>query len=72
MQAHEHGWLRHQSYVFYRKARIEAATTLDNGIERGIFEPREPMNAQSFLRIRNGICLSPQTSRKIKAYYGCR
>jgi hypothetical protein len=71
LQAHEHEWLRHRSYVFYRKARIEAAATLDNGVRRGIFEPRGEMNGQTFLRIRNGICQSIQTPRKIKHYFGC-
>ncbi len=71
LRAHEHEFLRHKSYVFYRKARIEAATTLDNGVQQGLFEPREAMNAQTFLRIRNGICRSIQTPRKVKQYYGC-
>jgi hypothetical protein len=71
VQQHEHPWLRHQSYVFYRKARIEAATTLENGLRQGIFEPLPDMNAQTFLRIRNGVCTSPQTPRKIKRYFGC-
>lgn len=71
LQSYEHPWLTRQSYVFYRKARIEAATTLDSGVEQGIFELREAMNAQSFLRVRNGICASPQTPRKVKRYLGC-
>lgn len=71
LQAHEHEWLTHQSYVFYRKARIEAARTLDNGVAQGIFEPRGEMNRQTFLRICNGICRSSQTPRKIKRYFGC-
>jgi hypothetical protein len=71
LQAHEHEWLQHQSYVFYRKARIESATTLDNGIRIGEFELRSDMNAQTFLRIRNGLCSSDQTPRKVKKYFGC-
>ncbi|CAN7432153.1 hypothetical protein [Rhizobium sp. LjRoot254] len=71
IQPHEHAWLRHQSYVFYRKARIEAAATLDNGLRQGIFEQLADMNAQTFLRIRNGVCSSQQTPRKIKRYFGC-
>jgi hypothetical protein len=71
LQAHEHEWLRHQSYVFYRKARIEAATTLDNGVQQGIFEQQGDVYEQTFLRILNGICASPQTPRKVKQYIGC-
>jgi hypothetical protein len=72
LQAHEHEWLRRLSWVIYRKARIEAAATLDNGVAQGIFEPRGMMNAQTFLRIWNGICRSPETPRKVKNYRGCQ
>lgn len=71
MQAHEHEWLTHQSYILYRKARIEAAATLENGVRLGIFEQQAPMNGQTFLRIKNGICRSIQTPRKVKLYCGC-
>lgn len=71
LQAHEHQWLNRVSYVFYRKARIVDAIDLDNGVVQGVFTAHPAMNGQTFLRIRNGICLSAQTSLKIKAYYGC-
>lgn len=71
LQAYEHEFLKHKSYVFYRKARIEAATTLVNGIRNGTFKPRDPMNGQTFLRVCKGICNSSQTPRKVKTYYGC-
>jgi hypothetical protein len=71
VQAHEHEWLTHQSYVFYRKARIEAAETLDNGVRIGEFEPQGTMNAQTFLRVKNGLCQSLQTPRRVKKYLGC-
>jgi hypothetical protein len=45
--------------------------TLDNGLRLGLFERRGDVNAQTFLRIRNGVCRSPQTPRKIKKYLGC-
>lgn len=72
LETHEHEWLKHPSYVFYRKARVEAATTLDNGVQQGLFEACEPVNAQTFLRIKNGICGSKQTPRKVKNYFGCK
>lgn len=71
LEAHEHEFLRHKSYVLYRKARIEAASTLDNGVAQGLFMTRAPMNGQTFLRIKNGICRSKQTPRKVKKYFGC-
>lgn len=70
VEAFEHEWLRHRSYVLYRKSRIEAAADLIiNGERRGLFERRGAMNPQTFLRIRNGIARSPHTPMKIKRYY---
>lgn len=69
--AGEHGFIKHASYILYRKARIEAGADLVKGVEERILSPDAPMNGQTFLRIANGICRSPHTPRKIKAYAGC-
>lgn len=71
LEAHEHPWLTHSSYILYRKAEVREATKLDAGIRQGLFTVQQVMNAQTFLRIRNGVCASPQTPRKIKRYFGC-
>lgn len=71
LAVHEHGFLRHPSYVFYRNARIEPAQKLHDGLAAGIFTTHDPVNGQVFLRVRNGICRSPQTARKINIYFGC-
>lgn len=71
LEAHEHPWLTHSSYILYRKAAIREAAQLYAGIQQGLFTAREPMNGQAFLRIRKGVCASPQTPRKIKRYFGC-
>lgn len=71
LEAHEHPWLSHSSYVLYRKAEVREAVKLDAGIQRGLFTVLQSMNGQTFLRIRKGICTSPQTPRKIKRYFGC-
>ncbi len=67
----EHPFITHASYILYRKARIEAAAALVVGVEQKILSPHETMNGQTFLRIANGICRSPQTPRKFKIYAGC-
>lgn len=71
LQPHEHPFLSAVSFVFYRRARIEANQTLVLGVERGVLVPREDMNSQTFLRIVRGFCRSPQTPPKIKTYLGC-
>ncbi|WP_179253516.1 hypothetical protein [Brucella pseudogrignonensis] len=67
----DHPWVVHKSWVLYRAARLEAASTLDNGIEKGMFEVREVMTAEVFGRVLNGLCASPHTKRGIKKYFGC-
>lgn len=67
----DHDFIRHQSWIMYRKARLEEAVTLDNGVEQGIFIPRQPMRGEVFDRVAAGICASQHTPRKIKHYFGC-
>lgn len=71
LQEHEHPFLTHQSYILYREARVEAVADIEKGIDDGRFLPRAAMNAQTFLRVRNGVCRSKHTPRKIKRYFGC-
>ena len=71
LDAHEHPFLRHASYVLYRKARIEPASALQDALSNGTFTAHDPVNGQVFLKVRNGICRSQQTPRKIRVYFGC-
>jgi hypothetical protein len=71
LQAGDHDWLKHQSWVMYRAARLEDATTLDNGLQQGIFIPKASMGSAVFDRVISGICASPHTKKKIKLYFGC-
>jgi hypothetical protein len=71
LQAHEHPWLNHESYVLYRSAQIITAAALQGGINNGEIATRADMNAQVFLRVRNGLCNSPHTKRKVKRFMGC-
>lgn len=70
-EAHEHRWLTHQSYVAYRYAKIEEAAKLQNGLNQGVFVQEVDMNGQSFLKVVNRMCQSPQTPRLIKRYLNC-
>lgn len=71
LQSHEHRWLTHDSYVLYRNAEIISAAALQRRIDNGEVLERVDMNAQAFLRVRNGVCASPHTKRKIKRFLGC-
>jgi hypothetical protein len=71
LEPHEHVWLRHRSYIFYRKAQLVAADALSRGLDERLIVRQADMNMQTFLRVRNGLCLSIQTPRRIKVYLGC-
>ncbi|GGE11194.1 hypothetical protein GCM10011390_32790 [Aureimonas endophytica] len=71
LAAHEHDFLRHPSYVLYARAEIVLAAALANGIGQGVIAIHSAMNGQTFLKVAKGLCRSPQTPRKIKAYAGC-
>lgn len=71
LQAHEHSFLRHASYVFYARAMVMSAASLIAGQATGVVVEREVLNAQTFLRIVNGICRSPRTRNDIRRYRGC-
>lgn len=69
---HEHPWLwKPKSYVYYRKADFFEVEALLRGLQNGDLEEQDPCNAQVFLRVRNGLCKSPHTPRKIKRAVGC-
>lgn len=71
LQAHEHRFLNHLSYVYYAKAQIVPVASLENGLAQRLIAAHDDMNGQVFLRVRNGVCHSPHTPRKIKNYLGC-
>ena len=72
LQPNEHPWLNRESYVIYRFAQIVSAGSLVAKVQDETVLVRADMNAQAFLRVRNGLCASPQTKRKVKRYLGCQ
>ena len=67
----DHPFITHPSYILYRYARIEARTALERGVASGAFKVQDPVTGHLLLRIRKGVCASPQTPRKMKSYFGC-
>ena len=67
----DHTFLQHLSYVFYAKAALYRAEQIDRGIERDILIQQPALVEEVFRRVEIGICVSPDTPRKIKEYFGC-
>jgi hypothetical protein len=66
-----HKFIHKESYVFFRKARIETAEALATGVDGGQFILSDPMDPIIVASILKGICDSIQTPRKVKKYAGC-
>ncbi|WP_346337318.1 hypothetical protein [Hohaiivirga grylli] len=71
LKEYEHKFLKEESYINYRKSRVEPGDKLSLGIKRKLFIPHVEVNGQVFLRISNGICLSPFTPFWVKKFAGC-
>jgi hypothetical protein len=69
IQPAEHRFIKHESYVFYAKARIEAANALLRGVKSGQFIPHDIMDHALVQRISDGLRQSPHTSPKILRFY---
>jgi len=66
-----HAFVHKESYILYRKATIYEYDVLCKGVEEGLLIPKDPCDEEPFLRVKNGLCLSPHTPRKIKIYLKC-
>lgn len=65
----DHQFLRHESYVNYRRARIESADKINTGVSRGLFIPKGTIDTGIFARICQGILDSRHTTGKMKRFY---
>jgi len=66
-----HTFIGKDSYVLYRKSRVELAIDLAAGVDGGTFIERDPISVDLLNKILAGICESEQTPRKVKSYANC-
>jgi len=67
--AGEHRFLRVESYVEYRRARVERGDHLIKCVAGWLFRPHDPVADALFERVCAGILKSAFTPRWIKTYY---
>ncbi len=65
----DHPFVKRESYVVYRKARIEEVDKLLRGVKDGKLIPQEPMDSAIFARICKGLEESSLTPPKILRFY---
>jgi hypothetical protein len=64
-----HPFIRHDSYVEYRYARLEECNALLRGVRDGKLIPHSPMSEPIFARIADGMLRSPHLIPKIRHFY---
>lgn len=65
----DHPFINHQSYVYYGKADIFAATSLVAGVQSGELVIRQACPDSTFIRILSGFEVSKKVPGKVKTYY---
>ncbi len=61
-----HPFVKNESYVVYKRARIEAVKHLERRVQEGFFKPQAPMPAAQLAAIRAGLQASLFVTREIK------
>jgi len=66
LQSGCHPFVKVESYVLYRSARVDSEAHLLALIQKGLFRPHDPMPAAIAGAIRSGLFASPFTKREFK------
>lgn len=66
LQAGCHPSVRHDSYVYYRGARIEQLRDVQQRLEQGVYVSGEPLEPSLLQTVKNGLLNSPFTKREFK------
>ena len=64
-----HEFIKHKSWAYYRKPRIELVESLIAGVKEDILVPKECLNEDDFARLCKGILTSRHTPRKFAVYF---
>lgn len=70
LQPDDHPFIKHPSYVLYRRARIDPIDHFDKMVCDGVWKPQVACSPITFEKINRGACVSKLISREIKAFLG--
>jgi hypothetical protein len=65
----DHTFVKHDSYVFYQKARLEEADKVLRGVKGGLLVPQDPLSGEVFARVCKGLEDSRLTPAKLLSFY---
>lgn len=69
LYAGDHPFIKQDSFVVYRLARIETADKLIKGVNDGVFSHKESLNGEIFARVCHGLVESRFTTPAILKFY---
>ncbi len=69
IEAGEHPFIKHSSYIVYRQARIDRTEHLIKCVNGWVFRPSQPVSDDLLERISKGFLSSHHVSRLIKNYF---
>lgn len=61
-----HPFVKHDSYIVYRSARIERASHVQRLVHQGLFRPHTPFEEGLLALVKVGLRSSPFTTREFK------
>lgn len=65
----DHPFIKWESFVSYRTARIEPAQKVQNGVTQGVFIPQGTIDGAILARICQGLLDSRQAPPKMQTFY---
>lgn len=69
LNAGDHEFIKHESYVEYRQAQIVSGDDLEQKLLEGVARPMTPMKGDAFNRICDGIMKSDFTPVEVREMY---
>lgn len=69
LNAGDHPFIKHESYVYYKKAGIFSSNNISLAVAQGDYRIHETCSDNTFNRILNGFAISEEVSGKIKKFY---
>lgn len=63
-----HPFVKQQSFVLYRAARVEQKARLEQLIKQGLFKPHQPLDPGVLAVVKAGLKASPFTKREFKQF----
>ena len=69
IKPNEHRFIKHDSYVLYRRAEIKEVSDIQSGVANNIFQPHDSLDKQVFERVCKGLELSDHTTPRILQFF---